>query len=393
MPQTRRNLLKAAAAAPVAASAASKYTPKAADATVYTRLGVKPVINGMGTVTVLGGSLMPPEVVRAMDDAARFFIPLPELHKKAGEHLAKILNVPGALVTGGAASSFTVAVTACMTRGDQKKLRQLPDTTGIPHEVIMQKSHRSGYEHQFLVAGARIVTVETKQELEAAIGPNTAMMFFLNKGEPHGQIKRDEWIRIAKQRNIPTFNDAAADVPGKDRLTLYVQQGFDLVTFSGGKGLLGPQSSGLLVGRKDLTDAGVHAQSPSGGIGRGMKVGKEEIVGLVAAVERYLRVDHDAEIRELDAKVSEMMAALNKVKGVKASKHVPEIANEVPHLAVDWEESRGLTAAQVHEKLQKGDPAIYTLMRAPGQLLISVWMMQGNEHKIVTQRLKEILSA
>jgi len=393
MPQSRRNLLKAAAAAPAAASAASRSGSRSPDASVYTRLGVKPVINGMGTVTVLGGSLMPPEVIRAMDEAARFFIPLPELHRKAGEHLAKILNVPGALVTGGAASSFTVAAAACMTRGDQKKLRQLPDTAGLPHEIIMQKAHRSGYEHQFTLTGARIVTVETMQELEAAAGPHTAMMFFLNKAEPHGQIKRGDWIRVARQRGIPTFNDAAADVPGKDRLTLYVQQGFDLVTFSGGKGLLGPQSSGLLIGRKDLTDAGAHAQSPAGGIGRGMKVGKEEIVGLVAAVERYLRVDHEAEIRELDRKVSEMMSALNRVKGVKAARHVPEIANEVPHLAVDWDESRGLTAAQVHEQLQKGDPAIYTLMRGPGQLLISVWMMQGSEHRIVARRLQEILSA
>ncbi|MBI3680304.1 MAG: aminotransferase class V-fold PLP-dependent enzyme [Acidobacteria bacterium] len=392
MNATRRNLLKAAAAAPLAGGVAAKTNGRAS---VYGNLGVKPVINGMGTVTVLGGSIMPPEVIRAMDEAAQHFIHLPELQKKAGARIAELLKVQAAMVTGGAASSITVATVASITRGDKKKLRQLPDTAGMPFEVIQQKTHHSGYEHQMTLAGARIIAVETRKELEAAIGPRTAMLFYLNKAENHGQIQREEWVRAGKERSVPVFNDAAADVPPKENLSRYVnEQGFDLVAFSGGKGLLGPQSAGLLVGRKDLIEAATEAQSPYGGIGRGMKVGKEEIVGMVAAVERYLRVDHDAEIRELDRRVAEMIGILAKVSGVQASKHVPRIANEVPHLMIEWDEAaRKPSSRQVHDRLIAGDPPVYVLHQGAGKLMVSVWMMRATEHRIVARRIREIFEA
>ncbi|MFN7920336.1 MAG: hypothetical protein U0Q16_09580 [Bryobacteraceae bacterium] len=395
MSQTRRNLFKAAAAAPLAASAAKNTGRLAADASVYTRLGVKPVINGMGTVTVLGGSIMSPEVIRAMDEAAQFFISLPDLHKKAGARIAELVAVPAAMVTGGAAASFTVATVACMTKGDPKKLQQLPDPTGMPFEIIQQKAHHSGYEHQMLIAGAKVVTVETRQELEAAISPRTAMMFFLNKNEPDGKIKRAEWVEVAKKHGIPTFNDAAADVPGKERLTQYVvKDGFDLVTFSGGKGLRGPQSAGLLLGRPDLIEAGFQAQSPAGGVGRGMKVGKEEIVGMVAAVERYLKVDHEAEARDMDRKVSEMKSVLEKVPGLKLSRHMPVIANEVPHLMMEWNEAGAkLTSPQLLEKLREGEPSIHILGLGAGKAMVSVWNMRGDEHRVVARRVSEIFRA
>ncbi len=387
MSQTRRNLLKAAAATPIAAAAKTG----AKTDNVYTRLGVKPVINGMGTVTVLGGCLMPPEVLRAMDEAAGYFVQLPELERKAGQKIADLLGVPGAMVTGGAASGITVGTVACMCRGDQKKLQQLPEVTGMAHEVIQQKAHHSGYEHQITLTGAKVIEVETMAELEAAIGPKTAMMFFLNKAEPDGKINRAEWIRIAKKNNIPTLNDAAADVPPKERLWQYVKEGFDLVAFSGGKGMLGPQSAGLLLGRKDLIDASFPAMSPSGGIGRGMKVAKEEIIGMIAAVERFLKVDHEAEARELDRRVAEMISALNKVAGVKVSKHVPVIANELPHFQMEWDEqARKITTKQLLETLQNGDPAIHVLPQGPGKIVISVWMMIGQQHRIVAKRLGEI---
>ena len=387
MSQTRRNLLKAAAATPIAAAA--KTAAKTDN--VYTRLGVKPVINGMGTVTVLGGCLMPPEVLRAMDEAAGYFVQLPELERKAGQKIADLLGVPGAMVTGGAASGITVGTVACMCRGDQKKLQQLPEVTGMAHEVIQQKAHHSGYEHQITLTGAKVIEVETMAELEAAIGPTTAMMFFLNKAEPDGKISRAEWIRIAKKNNIPTLNDAAADVPPKERLWQYVKEGFDLVAFSGGKGMLGPQSAGLLLGRKDLIDASFPAMSPSGGIGRGMKVAKEEIIGMVAAVERFLKVDHEAEARELDRRVTEMITTLNKVAGVKVSKHVPVIANELPHFQMEWDEQASkITTKQLVENLQSGEPAIHVLPQGPGKIVVSVWMMTGQQHRIVAKRLGEI---
>ncbi len=358
---------------------------------VYGRLGVKPLINGMGTVTILGGSLMPPEVIRAMDEASRRFVHLPDLQEKAGARIAELIGVPAAMVTAGAASAITVATAAAMTRGDPKRIAQLPDTTGLPFEVIQQV--RSGYEPQVLVTGARIVTVETREDLDRAIGERTAMMFFLNHAEPDVRIKRDEWVRVARERGVVSFNDAAADVPPREHLLQYVREGFDLVAFSGGKGLRGPQCSGLLVGRKDLVDGARTLISPHGGIGRGMKVGKEEIVGLLAAVERYMTVDLEAERRTLEAKVDHMKEVVGRVRGVTVETQVPEIANHVPHFVASWDESAlGLTAKQVHERLQAGDPPIHVLLTGPGRLTVSVWMMQGDEHRIVARRLRDILA-
>ena len=391
MKTTRRLLLQSAAAAP---AFAAKSTAKPNSAAVYEQLGVKPIINGMGTVTVLGGSLMPPEVVQAMDDAARHFVHLPDLQKKAGAKLAEMLKVPGAMVTGGAASSISVGTIACLTRGDKKRLQALPDVGDGWRDVIMQKTHRSGYEHQMTMAGAKIVMVETADELRRAITPRTAMLFYMNKAENEGKIQRAEFIRIAKEKGVPTFLDAAADVPPKENLWNYVNRdGFDLVAFSGGKGMMGPQSAGLLLGRKDLIEAATEGQSPYGGIGRGMKVGKEEIVGMVAAVERFLRVDHEAEARELDRRVAEMMELIGNAKGVTLSRYVPEIANVVPHLALEFQSGRTPSAKQVHDQLLAGDPAIYTLLRGENSLMVSVWMMHGTEHRVVGKRLGELLKA
>src|SRR5919112_3139367 len=293
MKPTRRRILQTAAVAPVAAAAATTTNLTASSQSqLYASLGVRPVINGVGVVTVLGGSIMPPEVIRAMEEASRFFIPLPELEKKVGERIAELLQAPAAMVTCGAASAITVGTAACLSQGDPAKLRQLPNRDGIRYEVIQQKSHRSGYEHQMELCGAKIVTVQTRQELESAINERTGMMFFLNKAEFDGEIKSDEFIAIGKQRGIPTMNDAASDATPKENLWKYTKQGFDLVIFSGGKALRGPQATGLLLGRKDLIEASFPAMSPYGGIGRGMKVGKEELCGVLAAVERYLKVDH-----------------------------------------------------------------------------------------------------
>jgi L-seryl-tRNA(Ser) seleniumtransferase len=297
------------------------------------------------------------------------------------------------MVTCGAASAIAVGTAACMSQRDPAKLRRLPNREGIRYEVIQQKSHRSGYEHQMELCGAKIVTVETRQDLDGAINERTAMMFFLNKAEPNGAIKSDEFLKVAKERGIPTMNDAASDATPKDNLFKYTRQGFDLVIFSGGKALRGPQSSGLLLGREDLIEAALPAMSPFGGIGRGMKVGKEEMCGLLAAVERYLRVDHAAEWRELEARVASIREALKGIAGIATERHIPTIANEVPHVTVEWDESaRGLTSQQVTEKLLAGDPPIHLQRPRAGQLLISVWMMRGDEHKVVGRRLREILA-
>src|SRR5215831_7130084 len=380
MKLTRRRLLETAAISPAAAAGASAGLTASSPSSLYARLGVKPVINGVGVVTVLGGSIMPPEVVRAMEEASRYFVSLPDLEKKVGARIAELLQAPAAMVTCGAASAIAVGTAACLSQGDPAKLQRLPDRHGIRFEVIQQKSHRSGYEHQMELCGAKIVTVETRQELESAINEKTGMMFFLNKAEPDGEIKSDEFIRIGKSRGVPTMNDAASDATPKENLWKYTKQGFDLVIFSGGKALRGPQATGLLLGRKDLIEASLPAMSPFGGIGRGMKVGKEELCGLLAAVERYLKVDHEAEYRELEARVASIRAALKGVAGVRTDRHVPVIANEVPHVTVEWDESaRGLTSEEVSAKLLAGDPPIHVQRPEKGQLLISVWMMRGDE--------------
>src|SRR2546422_7686053 len=393
MKLTRRRLLETAAISPAAlAAATSTGLTASSPSSLYARLGVKPVINGVGVVTGLGGSIMPAEVVRAMEEASRYFVSLPEVEKKVAERIAELLQAPAAMVTCGAASAIAVGTAACLSQGDPAKLRQLPNRQGIRFEVIQQKSHRSGYEHQMELCGAKIVTVETRKELEAAINEKTGMMFFLNKGEPHGEIKSGEFVKIGKDRGVPTMNDAASDATPKENLWKYTKQGFDLVIFSGGKALRGPQSSGLLFGRKDLIEACLPAMSPFGGIGRGMKVGKEELCGLLAAVERYLKVDHQAEMRELEARVASIRAALKRIPGVETDRHVPVIANEVPHVTVQWDESaKGLSSQQVSEKLMAGDPPIHVQRPGQGQLLISVWMMRGDEHKLVGRRLREIL--
>jgi L-seryl-tRNA(Ser) seleniumtransferase len=365
----------------------------AAPEEIYTRLGVTPVINGIGTVTNLGGSIMPPEVVDAMVAASRSFIPFGELQEKAGDHIAKLIGVPGAMISCGAASAITCGTSAAVTGGDDEKLRLLPDTSEMRNEVVQQRAHRSGYEAQMHVVGTKTVWVDTRQELEKAINERTAMMFFLNKADPNGQIKRAEWIEVAKANGVPTMNDAAADVPPPERLRSYVEEGFDMVIFSGGKGLLGPQGSGLLLGRPDLIQAARKSISPHGGVGRGMKVGKEEIMGLVAAVERYLSVDHEAERRELDDRAARVLQALGGLSGVSCQKDVPDIANCVPHVLVNWTESeKGLSSQDASEKLIDGDPPVAVSRVGAGSLRISMWMLRPGQDVIVAGRVKALFS-
>ena len=392
---TRRGFLSKTAAGAALTSAVGSGATKSTvgkTADVYTRLGVRPLINGVGTVTVLGGSLMPPEVIQAMNEAAQHFVNIPELQKKAGARIAELIGVPAAMVTAGAASGITVGTAACVTLGDAKKMQQLPDTAGMKNEVIVQKSHHSGYESQMLVVGAKIVWVETREELERAINERTAMLFFLNKYKSLGQISREDWVRVGKARGVPTFNDAAADVPPAVHLKKYVNEGFDLVTFSGGKGMQGPQAAGLLLGRKDLIDAGQQCISPNGGVGRGMKVGKEEIAGMVAAVERYLKLDLDVEYKAIERRADEVIQALAGIRGIHASKNVPDIANHVPHVLVEWTaKDRKPAIDDVIRELREGDPPI-AIGGLDGNLLLSVWMMRENEHRIVAKRLKEIFA-
>ena len=363
---------------------------------VYERLGVRTRINAKGTYTFLTGSLMPPEVSRAMEEAAQHFVWLPELHEAVGKKLAEMLGVEAAMVTSGAAGAIMLATAACIAGKDAEKIKQLPDLTGLKSEVIIQKTHRNAFDHAIRNVGVKLVVVETLEELENAISDKTAMLYFLNGARNQGKVGLEQFIDVGKRRGVPTFNDAAADVPPVSHLSDYVRMGFDLVAFSGGKGLRGPQCAGLMLGRKDLIEAALVNNNPhEDSIGRPCKVGKEEIIGIFAAVERYLRIDHEAEWKDWEARLDIIEKTVSTVPGIQAKRFVPEIANHVPHLAFQWDEKAfGLTQAECAKQLEDGEPSIICL---PGEgrhtLSVTPFMMKPGEERIVARRLKEIFTA
>jgi L-seryl-tRNA(Ser) seleniumtransferase len=364
--------------------------------TVYSRLGIRPLINAAGTYTALSACTMPREVVQAMEEASRYHVAIAELHEAVEKKIAAMTGAEAALVTAGAANALTLATAACVAGKDQEKIRRLPDTTGMKNEVILQKTHRVAYDHAIRAAGTRLIEVESREQCQKAIGEKMAMMFFLNFADPSGQIKRKEFVEIAKRAGIPTLLDAAADVPPASRLSEYVAMGFNLVAFSGGKGLRGPQCSGLLLGRKDLIEAAYLNGSPhADSLERGAKVGKEEIVGLWTAVELYLKKDHQAERRDWESRVRDIAKTLNGLRGVKTESFVPDIANESPHLRVSWDEKvLPVKNAQVVKQLRDGEPRIEVRPSAADKpvIEIAVWMLQPGEHRIVARRVREVLT-
>jgi L-seryl-tRNA(Ser) seleniumtransferase len=363
---------------------------------VYESLGVKHVINAAGTFTTLGGSLMPPEVVEAWLDAAQHFVDLVDLQNKVGARIAELIGVEAALVTTGAAGAMQLAAAAAITRGEPDRVRRLPDTAGMKNEVITQKSHHACYDNQITACGAKLVDVETRADLERAINDRTAMMLFYNLNNPNGQIHRDEWVAVARSHNVPTLLDAAADVPPVEALSKYNKMGFDMVAFSGGKALRGPNNTGLLLGRKDLIEAAKKNTNPvCGSIGRSMKVGKEDMIALLAAVERYVRTDHAAEWREWERRLGVIESTLRDVPTLRTERIVPPIANHVPHVLLFWDESVvKITRAEVTKQLAAGNPSI-VLGRVHGTgdagLLVSVFMLQPDEVQIVADRLRDVL--
>jgi L-seryl-tRNA(Ser) seleniumtransferase len=361
----------------------------------FKELGVRPFLNAAGTYTMLTASLMPPEVVAAIEYASKQYVGLNELHDAVGKRIAGLIGCEAAMVSAGAASALTLGTAACMTGKNQAFIRRLPDTTGMKTEVIIQRSHRYGYDHAIRNCGCRFVEVVTREELERAINPNTAMMLFFNDADPRGQIKVAEFAALGKKHNIPTFNDAAADVPPVENLSKYIKLGFDLVTFSGGKGIRGPQSAGLLLGRKDLIEAARLNTSPnSDTIGRGHKVNKEELLAMMVAVESYLKRDHAAEWREWERRAKVISDAARSVKGVTVEQYVPEIANHTPHLRIRLDQSQvKITAAEAVRKLREGTPSIECVPGSREFIGMTVWMLQPGDEKVVARRLREVLRA
>jgi len=398
MSSHRRRFLQLLASLPGAgvllgALAPARLWAKRPQRDVYRELGIRPLINAAGTYTSLTASLMPLPVAEAVQIAGRQYVNLTELHEVVGKRIAALIGCQAALVTAGAASALSLGTAACVAGKDPEKIRRIPDTTGMQNEVIIQKAHRFGYDHAVRNVGVRLIEVETREELERTVNQRTAMMLFLNANDDAGKIKLEEFAQLGKKLGVPTFNDAAADVPPVENLWRYLKMGFDLVTFSGGKGLRGPQCSGLLLGRKDLIEAAAANNNPhSDSICRTNKVGKEEIVGVWAALEHYLKQDHQAQWREWEKRCKTIADLVSSRQGVKTEVFLPPIANHVPHLRITWDyAAAGLTPPQVVQQLREGEPRIEVRPGAKDSIEVAVWMLEPGEEHIVGRRLREIL--
>jgi L-seryl-tRNA(Ser) seleniumtransferase len=387
------------------AVAAPAPAPEAVD--YYDKLGVTKTINAAGTYTYLTGSIMPPSVQAAVALAAKHPVFLADIQKASGEYLARQLRCEAAMVTAGAASAVTLGTAACMTvaNGPSAGHAMPTEMNGLKNEVIVQKAHRYDYDHAMRNCGIRFVDVETLQDYESAFTPNTVMCFFYNAAEA-GNISREDWVRVAHAHGVPCLNDAAADVPPISNLWNYTHMGFDLVAFSGGKGMRGPQNAGLLLGKANLITAAVSNNSPIDDVvGRGMKVAKEQIVGMVAAVDWFLS-QSDAEFEaEFRRRADRIAAALKDIPTLKAEIFIPPVANNVPHLLIRYDPQRVKIAPKdVAKQLRAGTPSIELnpstgstgasagIPKDPNKIVVGVWMLEPGEDAIVARRLREVLT-
>jgi D-glucosaminate-6-phosphate ammonia-lyase len=391
----RRNFFRAGLAVP--ASAAGLRAART-ETGIYEKLGVRPVINAVGTVTVLGGSLIAPEVQRAMEEASRSFVRIHELQEKAGRRIAELTGAEAAFVSAGASAALCLATCAVTAGKDPARMNQLPDLTGMKSEIIIQKAHRNSFDHAFRMVGVKLIEVETADDIQRAINPKTAAAaMVLSHGTPGHKVELDELIRIAHTAGLPVIVDAAAELPPAENLSKFVKRGADLVAFSGGKNLRGPQCSGILMGRRDLVEAAYANSSPNTHFARIAKVGKEEIAGLVAAVELYLKKDHAAERREWTAMLNRVGSRLEGVPTL-VTEFVPGAdLSHSPRLSVQWDEGRlGVTLNQMVERLRAGDPSIEATDMTKYQpawkgLGILPHNLKSGEEIVIAARIRQIL--
>lgn len=391
----RRNFLQTLSTIPFSGTAFAARRDATAEKgrDYFAELGVRPIINACGNYTRFTASLMPKEVMQAMEYASTRFVRLNDLQDAVGARIASIAGSEAAMVSAGAASAISLGTAACITGNNPDFIHRLPDTSGMKHEVILQKAHRNSYDHAIRASGAKLVEVETMEDLERAIGPATAMLAFFNLHEPAGQVQAAEFASISQRRGIPALVDAAADIPPIENLSRFTKLGFDLVCISGGKAICGPQSAGLLLGRRDLIEAAKLNTSPySASIHRGMKVNKEEILGMLVALESYLKRDHAADSKEWERRVSVISDAVRNLDGVSAGLWIPPIASHLPHVKVRWDQTKiGLTVQNAMSQLREGEPSIEANPDSKDELILAVWTLKPGEEKIVANRLRTIL--
>jgi seryl-tRNA(Sec) selenium transferase len=397
---------------------------------IYAELGVTPLVNINGTVTVIGGSVMRPEVMELMRRGNEHFVLLDELEIAAGKFIAKLCKSPAGytgLVTGGAAAAMVVGYAGMMTEDLEPRMREIPDVSGFPrNEVIIQKSHRYPFDHQIRQTGAKLVEVETREEMIAAINPKTVAIHFTNILSDKGKVSGPETVEIARAHSLYSFNDAAADVPPKERLWEYPALGFDMVTFSGGKDIRGPQAAGILIGKEDLIHYALLNMSPQEDrIGRCCKVGKETIFGMLKALELFVNQDFDASLRMYDERAQVITDAVKKfgVTALPRQFNPQALGNVTPRYSWQIDSSRlKITGREVMQKLADTRPTGIGSMGAgasgmrgrnpdapagddhvghhghpsdhdPNSFGFAVWQLKDGEDKMIADRLVEIFSA
>jgi L-seryl-tRNA(Ser) seleniumtransferase len=416
---SRRSFMKLLAATPLLTQiAAREVYAQAATAVgknprrnVYKALGVNTVINCRGTWTYLSGSLEFPEVRQAQLEAAHYFVNMIDLQRAAGRRLSELTGAESGLVTSGAAGAMAVATAACMAGANDKYIWQLPDTTGLKNEVVMVGG-RSAFDSAIRLTGAKLVLVYSPDELANALNENTAMIYTTDLGD-----KLQKELAIAKDHKVPMLLDDAAGIPPVDNAKLYAKMGVDLYCFSGGKGLSGPQCSGLLLGRRDLIEAALMNSSPrEGAVCRPMKVGKEEVIGCVTALEVWLKLDIKKLYAEWNVRIDRIRKLVETVPGVKTDTYVPDDGNRYPTLKVSWDQQAwGFTISECVAQLRAGDPVIEVLgadnpslvtavregnpnptpkeRKAPDHIELVSMTIQPGEEMIVGQRLRAVLRA
>lgn len=374
--------------------AATPETTTAPKRNYFQELGVRTFINAAGTYTAMTATLMRPATLEAIKYASGQFCMLDDLQDKVGERIAQITHAEAAVVTSGAFAALTLGMAGILTGKDPVKVKALPklEGTGMKTEVICQKAHAIGYNQALTNCGVKIVMIETVQELEKAINPNTAAMHFLHVQSDSGKIQHEQWVAIGKKYGIPTTIDIAADVPPVENLWKFNDMGFDFVAISGGKALRGPQSAGILMGKKDIIAAARLSMPPRGEtIGRGMKVNKEEILGMMVALEEFVAIDHAAEYRIFQQRIDRIRASVDKVPGITTAVNHPVLGNVTPTLNITWDKSLvKKDGNEMRTQLRQGKPSI-EVVGGKDNLSVTAWSLQEGEDKIVALKLKELL--
>lgn len=399
----RRDILKGLTllpfAGPIAGSILSsqpaKASPLGKKRDLFKELGVRTFINAAGTLTFMTGSLMHDYVLETINGASKDFCLLDELQDKVGEKIAALVHSESAVVTSGAFSAMTLGLAGILTGMDQKKVEQLPHLqgSGMKSEVICQKGHDIVYNHALTNTGCKMVMVETAEDVAKAINEKTALLHFLNIEADKGKIMHEEWVALGKKFNIPTSIDIAADVPPVSNLWKFNDMGFDFVVISGGKAIRGPQSAGLLMGKKNIIAAARLHMPPRGfNIGRGMKVNKEEILGMYVALEHYIKQDHAKEWKEWEKRIAHIENTIKPISGVTTAVSVPKLGNVTPNLKIGWDNSRiKISNKELQAQLRKGDPSIEVGGGGENFINVTAWMLKPGQEKIVARRIKEEL--